>query len=40
VEIDDQRVSDANAAVLPRDGMLIKFSRRSFVRLQVQATGD
>jgi tyrosyl-tRNA synthetase len=35
VEIDDQRVSDANAAVLPRDGMLIKFGRRSFVRLQV-----
>jgi tyrosyl-tRNA synthetase len=35
VEIDEQRVTDVNAAVLPRDGMLIKFGRRSFVRLQV-----
>ena len=35
VEIDEQRITDVNATVLPRDGMLIKFGRRSFVRLQV-----
>ncbi len=35
VEIDEQRVTDVNATVLPRDGMLIKFGRRSFVRLHV-----
>ena len=35
VEIDDARITDANATVDPRDGMLIKFGRRSFVRLQV-----
>jgi len=35
VEIADQRVDDANATVLPRDGMLVKFGRRSFVRLLV-----
>jgi tyrosyl-tRNA synthetase len=35
VEIDEQRVTDVNATVLPRDGMLIKFGRRSFVRLHI-----
>jgi tyrosyl-tRNA synthetase len=36
VEIDDARVEDVNATILPRDGMLIKFGRRSFVRLEVR----
>ncbi len=35
VEIDNRRVDDVNATVLPRDGMQIKFGRRSFVRLIV-----
>ncbi|MDQ2808074.1 MAG: tyrosine--tRNA ligase [Chloroflexota bacterium] len=35
VEIDDQRVADVNATLLPRDGMQVKFGRRSFVRLLV-----
>ncbi len=35
VEIDDRRVDDVNATVLPCDGMQIKFGRRSFVRLLV-----
>ncbi len=35
VEIDDARVTDTNATVLPRDGMVVKFGKRSFVRLDV-----
>ncbi|MGI8586363.1 MAG: tyrosine--tRNA ligase [Chloroflexia bacterium] len=35
IEVDDKRIDDVNATLVPRDGMLIKFGRRSFVRLQV-----
>ncbi|HUS17507.1 MAG TPA: tyrosine--tRNA ligase, partial [Chloroflexia bacterium] len=36
VELDDAKVADPNATVMPRDGLLVKFGRRSFVRLQVR----
>jgi len=36
VEIDGARIADVNATLLPRDGMLIRCGKRSFVRLQVR----
>ena len=35
VSIDGQKVSDVNAEILPKDGMIVQVGKRKFVRIRI-----